>query len=138
MNCKHTCIIIISIYIALFPSFSLFLPLPPSFLSTYLPSLPYPPPSLPPLSSVIGLYVSVVLVIGRFIRGYVSSLPQNLLIDQIAVPDPLLKLCDDIFFVREMKNLILEEILVGKLYYIFRSPERLISLTEENSKEKTD
>ncbi len=76
-----------------------------------------------------------MLVIGRFIRGYVSSLPQNLLIDQIAFPDPLLKLCDDIFFVREMKNLVLEEILVGKLYYIFRSPDRLISLTE---KEKTD
>ena len=92
----------------------------------------------PPPFSVIGLYVSVVLVIGRFIRGYVSALPQNLLIDQIAEPDPLLKLCDDIFTVREMKILIMEEILVGKLYFIFRSPERLIALTDEKQKEKTD
>lgn len=88
--------------------------------------------------SVIGLYVSVVFAIGQFIRGYVSSLPQNLLIDQIYYPDPLLKLCDDIFFVREMKNLVLEEVLVGKLYYIFRSPERLISLTDKQRKPKTD
>ena len=86
---------------------------------------------------VIGLYVSVVLVIGRFVRGYISSLPQNLLVDAILNPDYLLTLYDDIILVREAKELRIEEVLVGKLFYIFRSPEKLVELTED-LKEKKD
>ena len=73
----------------------------------------------------------VVLALGRIIRGYVSDLPRNLLIDEIYDPDPLLRLCDDIVLVRECKSFVLEEILVGRLFYIFRSPEKLWSVTEE-------
>lgn len=89
------------------------------------------------LHRIIGLYVSVVLVIGRLIRGYISSLPSQLLIDEIVNPNPLLKLCKDIFTVREGKDFKLEEILVGKLFAIFRSPDRLVQLTD-NTKKKTD
>jgi len=86
---------------------------------------------------IIGLYVSVVLVIGKFMRGYITQLPSQLLVDEIVNPDPLLQLCSDIFLVRESKDFILEEILVGKLFFIFRSPERIIKLTE-NTKPKQD
>ena len=86
--------------------------------------------------SIIGLYVSVVLVIGRLIRSAISSLPSELLLDEIVNPDELLKLCNDIFSVRESKNFDLEEILVGKLFSIFRSPERLIELTEDTKKKQ--
>ena len=79
---------------------------------------------------IIGLYISVVLVIGRFIRAWISELPSRLIFDEIVNPDPLLKLFSDIFLVRESKVLKLEEILVGKLFFIFRSPERLVKLTE--------
>ena len=65
---------------------------------------------------IIGLYVSVVLVIGRLIRSAISSLPSELLLDEIVNPDELLKLCSDIFTVREGKDFKLEEILVGKLF----------------------
>ena len=75
--------------------------------------------------------MSVVLVIGRLIRSAISSLPSQLLLDEIVNPDPLLKLCNDIFTVRESRDFKLEEILVGKLFAIFRSPERLIELTEK-------
>ena len=88
------------------------------------------------LHRIIGLYVSVVLVIGRLIRGYISSLPSQLLIDEIVNPNPLLKLCKDIFTVREGKDFKLEEILVGKLFAIFRSPERLVQLTDNTKKKK--
>ena len=81
--------------------------------------------------------MSVVLVIGRLIRSAISSLPSELLLDEIVNPDELLKLCSDIFTVREGKDFKLEEILVGKLFAIFRSPERLIRLTE-NTKNKQD
>lgn len=81
--------------------------------------------------------MSVVLVIGRLIRNYVSSLPTELLLDEIVNPDRLLKLCNDIFVVRQSRDFKLEEILVGKLFAIFRSPERLISVTE-TKKSKQD
>lgn len=86
---------------------------------------------------IITLYVSVVLVIGRFLRGYLASLPNRLIIDEILYPDPLIKLCKDIFLVRENKEFHLEEILVGKLFSIFRSPQKIVMLTEE-IKQKTD
>ena len=72
----------------------------------------------------------MVFVVGSLIRGFITALPSRLLVDEIWNPDPLLKLCSDIFLVRENKNFELEEILVGKLFFIFRSPERLVSLTE--------
>lgn len=73
----------------------------------------------------------MVLVVGKFIRGYISELPARLVVDEIMNPDPLLKLFSDIFLVRENKDFKLEEILVGKLFFIFRSPERLVKLTED-------
>lgn len=91
------------------------------------------------LCRVIGLYVSVVLVVSGFIRGYISDLPSSLLIDEIENPDPVLNLCNDIFLVREGKSFELEEILVRRLFSIFRSPETLIKLTEEPEEhEKVD
>jgi hypothetical protein len=75
--------------------------------------------------------VSVVLVIGRFIRGFISELPTRLLINEILYPERLLELCNDIFLVRESKDFRLEEILVGKLFYIFRSPQMVVRLTEQ-------
>lgn len=86
---------------------------------------------------IITLYVSVVLVIGRFIRTYVADLPYQLAVNEILNPDPLIRLCDDIYTVRERGKLELEEILVGKLFYIFRSSERIVRITED-LKEKTD
>ena len=77
------------------------------------------------------MYVSVVLVIGRFIRTYVADLPYRLAVDEILNPDPLIRLCHDIFTVRERGDLKLEEILVGKLFYIFRSSERIVRITED-------
>ncbi len=73
----------------------------------------------------------MVLVVGKFIRGFISELPSQLVVDEIVNPDPILKLFGDIFLVRENKNFKMEEILVGKLFFIFRSPERLVKLTED-------
>lgn len=89
------------------------------------------------LYRIIGLYISVVLVIGRFIRSYIASLPTELLINEILYPEQLLELCKDIFLVRESGDLRLEEILVGKLFYIFRSPQMVVRLTEQ-PKQKID
>ena len=81
------------------------------------------------LHRIIGLYVSVVLVIGSALRTYVARLPSKINIDEIPDPDSLLELCDDIFYVREDGQLQEEEILVGRLFFTFRSSVRLIAET---------
>ena len=64
-------------------------------------------------------------------RSYVTAFPRELLVDGIINPDPLLELCGDINVARDARSFVLEEILVGKLFSIFRSPEKLLALTEE-------
>ena len=78
--------------------------------------------------------MSVVLVISAFLRSYIEALPSRITFNEIPNPDGLLRLCEDIFYVREDGNHQDEEILVGRLFYIFRSPARLIQQT----KYKTD
>jgi hypothetical protein len=99
------------------------------------------PPALSFISSqdlsILGLYTAVVFVISKFIRSYINGLAFNLTVEEMLYPDRLLKLCDDIFTVREVKNFVLEEILVGHLIYIFRTPQRLLELSEL-PKEKPD
>ena len=51
--------------------------------------------------------------------------------DGIVNPNPLLELCDDINVARDARNFILEEILVGKLFAVFRSPDKLLALTDD-------
>lgn len=87
---------------------------------------------------MIGLYISVVFVIGRLIRAYISGLPLRLYIDEILNPDPLIKLCHDIDLVRECRDFALEEILVGKLFYIFASSKEIRRVTAEVPKLKRD
>jgi len=80
-------------------------------------------------SRIIGLYVSVVLVIGSAIRSYVTQLPRQIVYDELPNPDSLLELCDDIFYVREDGRLQEEEILVSRLFFTFRSGVRLLAET---------
>ena len=71
-------------------------------------------------------------MIGRFIWTYVANLPFWLAVDEILNPDPLIRLCHDIInIVRERGDLKLEEISVRKLFYIFRSSERIVRITED-------
>ncbi len=72
----------------------------------------------------------MVLVIGTFIRKYISELPSRLIMNEILYPELLVGLCKDILLVRESKEFRLEEILVGKLFNVIRSPQKVIALTE--------
>jgi len=67
---------------------------------------------------IIGLFVSVVLVISAFLWSYIAALPSRITFNEIPDPDGLLRLCEDIFYVREDRNHQDEEILVGE-YSIF-------------------
>ena len=72
----------------------------------------------------------MVLVISKFVRSYINGLALNLIVEDMLYPDRILRLCDDIFIVREAKKFVLEEILVGRLIYIFRTPSVLLEMTK--------
>ncbi|XP_076830673.1 piezo-type mechanosensitive ion channel component 1 [Brachyhypopomus gauderio] len=93
------------------------------------------PPSLGFLAGygIMGLYVSVVLVIGKFVRGFFSEISHSIMFEELPCVDRILKLCTDIFLVRETGELVLEEELYSKLIFLYRSPETMIKWTREKN-----
>ncbi|XP_030705330.2 piezo-type mechanosensitive ion channel component 1 isoform X1 [Globicephala melas] len=91
------------------------------------------PPSLGFLAGygIMGLYVSIVLVIGKFVRGFFSEISHSIMFEELPCVDRALKLCQDIFLVRETRELKLEEELYAKLIFLYRSPETLIAWTRD-------
>ncbi|XP_020949311.1 piezo-type mechanosensitive ion channel component 1 isoform X6 [Sus scrofa] len=91
------------------------------------------PPSLGFLAGygIMGLYVSIVLVIGKFVRGFFSEISHSIMFEELPCVDRILKLCQDIFLVRETRELELEEELYAKLIFLYRSPETMIQWTRE-------
>ncbi|KAL5467471.1 hypothetical protein EMCRGX_G031697 [Ephydatia muelleri] len=79
---------------------------------------------------IIGLYVSIVFAVGRIIHSYAEGLPFSLIFDEMLCPDVLWQLLEDIYLVRSRRKFDLEEILVGRLFAVIRSPESIIQLTE--------
>ncbi|XP_062286188.1 LOW QUALITY PROTEIN: piezo-type mechanosensitive ion channel component 1 [Scomber scombrus] len=91
------------------------------------------PPSLGFLAGygIMGLYVSVVLVIGKFVRGFFSEISHSIMFEELPCVDRILKLCTDIFLVRETGELELEEELYSKVIFLYRSPETMIKWTRD-------
>ncbi|KAM6223829.1 piezo-type mechanosensitive ion channel component 1 [Rhynchocyon petersi] len=91
------------------------------------------PPSLGFLAGygIIGLYLSIVMVIGKFVRGFFSEISHSIMFEELPCVDRILKLCQDIFLVRETRELALEEELYAKLIFLYRSPETMIKWTRE-------
>ena len=84
------------------------------------------------LGGLIGVYVGVVLAIGRMLRSYVSGVAHSIMFNHLEPnPDPILTLCRDMAVARQSKaGLRLEEDLYGELVELYRSPEALIARTK--------
>uniref|UniRef100_W5MGR7 Uncharacterized protein n=1 Tax=Lepisosteus oculatus TaxID=7918 RepID=W5MGR7_LEPOC len=80
---------------------------------------------------IVGLYMSVVLVIGKFVREFFNGISRSIMFEELPCVDRVLKLCTDIFVVRETGELELEEQLFAKLIFLYRSPETMIKMTRE-------
>uniref|UniRef100_A0A670I260 Piezo non-specific cation channel R-Ras-binding domain-containing protein n=1 Tax=Podarcis muralis TaxID=64176 RepID=A0A670I260_PODMU len=91
------------------------------------------PPSLGFLAAhgIVGLYMSFVLVIGKFIRELFNGISRSIMFEELPNVDRILKLCTDIFLAREAGELELEEQLFAKLIFLYRSPETMIKWTRE-------
>ncbi|TTL25878.1 Piezo-type mechanosensitive ion channel component 2 [Bagarius yarrelli] len=84
---------------------------------------------------IVGLYMSVVLVIGKFVREFFNGISRSIMFEELPNVDRVLKLCTDIFVVRETGEMELEEQMFEKLIFLYRSPETMIKMTREK---KTD
>ncbi|KAG7272223.1 hypothetical protein CRUP_035750 [Coryphaenoides rupestris] len=93
------------------------------------------PPSLGFLAGygIMGLYTTVVLVIGKFVREFFSGISHTIMFEELPNVDRILKLCTDIFLVRETGELDLEEDMYSKLIFLYRSPETMIKWTREKT-----
>ncbi|KJH44345.1 hypothetical protein DICVIV_09614 [Dictyocaulus viviparus] len=94
----------------------------PSFFAKYL------------QGGVIAMYVSVTIVVSRIVRSMFSTPPTSVMVSEIPNPDFLLKICLDIYLVREAKDFFLEQDLFAKLIFLFRSPSTLIEWTRQKPK----
>lgn len=79
---------------------------------------------------IIGLYISLVLVVGRFVRMFVSGLAVKIMFEELPNVDNVLQLLLDIYLVRESKEFALEEDLFARLIFLYRSPATLIKWTK--------
>ncbi|XP_052229514.1 piezo-type mechanosensitive ion channel component 1-like isoform X2 [Dreissena polymorpha] len=79
---------------------------------------------------IIGLYVSLVLVIGRFVRVFFSDMSKTIMFDELPNVDGILSLCLNLYLARECGEYRLEEQLFSKLLFVYRSPEVMIRFTK--------
>uniref|UniRef100_A0AAV2LVJ1 Piezo non-specific cation channel R-Ras-binding domain-containing protein n=1 Tax=Knipowitschia caucasica TaxID=637954 RepID=A0AAV2LVJ1_KNICA len=80
---------------------------------------------------IVGLYMSVVLVVGKFVREFFNGISRSIMFEELPSVDRVLKLCTDIFVVRETGEMELEEVLFDKLIFLYRSPETMIKMTRD-------
>ncbi|KAI0223332.1 Piezo-type mechanosensitive ion channel component 2 [Lamellibrachia satsuma] len=78
---------------------------------------------------VVGLYVSLVFVVGKVVRLLTGKLSYSVIYTEMPYVGRILRQCQDIYLVRESGNMALEEELFAKLIFLYRSPETLIKVT---------
>lgn len=82
-------------------------------------------------NGIIGMYTSFIIIISRFIRGFMSDSSKSIMFDDLPYVDRILQLCLDIYLVREALEFALEEDLFARLIFLYRSPELMIKWTRE-------
>ncbi len=87
---------------------------------------------------IIGLYLSVVIVIGRVIRVQTTGMTQSIMFNFLPSVDRMWKLVRELYLVREAREFRMEEELFARLMFLYRSPETLIKVTKYQFKEKTE
>ena len=79
--------------------------------------------------SVIGLYATIVITIGRFIRIIFDRISQRVMYEELPNTKQLFELCGGIFIAQQEGDLVREKQLYDLLILMYRSPEALIKIT---------
>lgn len=86
------------------------------------------------MSSIIGIYISIVSVAATFIRGQMFGTTNTIMFDELPQVDALWNFLNDIYLLRNVHEFAIENDLFDRLIYIYRDPQLLLYWT----KEKTD
>jgi len=87
--------------------------------------------------SIIGLYVTVVLAVGRFVRLSFSGQLSRVIYEQLHEVDEIVDYCEVVYIARYSDQYELEEELYRKLILIFRKPSLLLKITRRRDKTAT-
>lgn len=88
--------------------------------------------------SVVGLYATIVIAIGRFIRIMFERISQRVMYEELPVVKQLFEICEGIFIAQQEGDLVREKQLYDLLILLYRSPEALIKITGTRLKHKEE
>lgn len=89
--------------------------------------------------SVIGIYVTIVYAVGRFLRLMFDRYSQRAMYEELPETQKLFEICEGIFIAQLEGKLQEEKRLYDILIMIYRSPELMIKMTgykQEHLQEK--
>ncbi|CAH8569410.1 unnamed protein product [Schistosoma turkestanicum] len=78
---------------------------------------------------IIGMYAAYIFLASRLLRTMYSNISYVIRLEELPHVDRILNLCHEIYLVRENNLLLLEEQLVAKLFFLYRSSETMIKWT---------
>ena len=78
---------------------------------------------------LVGVYVTIVLAVGKFLRVYVQGNSSNIIYQDVPDPSVVLTMCKDLYSARLLGQLVLEEQLYCEIINLLRSPELLLRKT---------
>ena len=79
--------------------------------------------------SVIGLYIGVVLTVGRFLRLSLQGSSKRIDVEELPATETLMQLCQGIHIARLFKDIDTEKHLYYDLVKLFRDPQLLLAAT---------
>lgn len=80
--------------------------------------------------TIIGLYLTVVISVGRFLRLFVVGIKRDIMYDDLRTCTELFKRCLDVWHARMFHQLDLEEVLYETIIDIYRTPDSMFTLTK--------
>lgn len=86
--------------------------------------------------SVVGLYATIVIAIGRFIRLIFDRISQRVIYEEMPNTEHLFEICEGIFIAQLEGDLNRERRLYDMLIRLYRSPETLMKITGTKLKRK--
>lgn len=79
--------------------------------------------------SVIGIYVTIVYAVGRFLRIIFDRYSERVIYEELPQTEKLMEICEGIFIAQLEGDMVKEKRLYDLLIIIYRSPELLIKMT---------
>lgn len=79
--------------------------------------------------SVIGIYVTIVYAVGRFLRIIFDRYSERVIYEELPETQKLSEICEGIFIAQLESDMVSEKRLYDLLITVYRSPELMLKMT---------